>query len=324
MKKIEHPKVFVSHASEDKERFVADFAKRLRESGIDAWYDDWEIQAGDSLVQKIFVQGIAEADAFVIVLSENSVEKPWVIEELDSAVVRKISDDCRIIPVVLDHCNVPQPLKHLRWETIADLGNWDSEFQKILNVLCGSTDKPPLGEVPPMAAAQVIDFVPELSKADNMVFAVFGERYLSCGKIGIDVQKEFSVFDSVGLSREEVLESLEMLGSESYLKTYHGFNPSTGKHEVVLARVRWSALERFARRKFPNYDQLFRDLVSAITNNGAESRDAIVTLVSMPENLLEIMVHDLDSRGLIHVVYESNGLFHCLRPKSPQLKRMLG
>lgn len=34
-----HPKVFVSHASEDKERFVTEFATKLRAKGVDAWLD---------------------------------------------------------------------------------------------------------------------------------------------------------------------------------------------------------------------------------------------------------------------------------------------
>jgi len=42
-------KAFISHASEDKQRFVEAFAKRLREKGVDAWYDEWEIHPGDNL-----------------------------------------------------------------------------------------------------------------------------------------------------------------------------------------------------------------------------------------------------------------------------------
>src|SRR4051794_20083808 len=48
------PKVFVSHASEDKQRFVERFAARLRENGVDAWLDEWEMKPGDSLVDRIF------------------------------------------------------------------------------------------------------------------------------------------------------------------------------------------------------------------------------------------------------------------------------
>lgn len=33
------PKVFISHANEDKDRFVVEFARRLRENGIDAWLE---------------------------------------------------------------------------------------------------------------------------------------------------------------------------------------------------------------------------------------------------------------------------------------------
>ena len=52
------PKVFVSHASEDKERFVRNFATQLRAQGIDAWVDEWEIVPGDSLIDKIFEEGL--------------------------------------------------------------------------------------------------------------------------------------------------------------------------------------------------------------------------------------------------------------------------
>lgn len=72
----ENPKVFISHASEDKERFVMKFATKLRSVGIDAWIDKWEMLSGDSLVDKIFEDGIKEADSFIVVLSINSINKP--------------------------------------------------------------------------------------------------------------------------------------------------------------------------------------------------------------------------------------------------------
>jgi len=36
-----NPKVFVNHASEDKKRFVLDFAMKLRNHGVDAWLNKW-------------------------------------------------------------------------------------------------------------------------------------------------------------------------------------------------------------------------------------------------------------------------------------------
>jgi hypothetical protein len=66
-------KVFMSHASEDKERFVLPFARRLRARGLDVWVDRWEMLPGDSLVKKIFTEGIGEAEAVIVVLSKHSV-----------------------------------------------------------------------------------------------------------------------------------------------------------------------------------------------------------------------------------------------------------
>jgi hypothetical protein len=60
------PKAFISHASEDKDRFVVRFAKRLREKGVDAWLDKWDILPGDSLIEKIFEEGIKDADASLL------------------------------------------------------------------------------------------------------------------------------------------------------------------------------------------------------------------------------------------------------------------
>ena len=52
------PRPFISHAHADKERFVLEFARRLRSKGIDAWVDSWEMLPGDSLVDKIFNEGL--------------------------------------------------------------------------------------------------------------------------------------------------------------------------------------------------------------------------------------------------------------------------
>ncbi len=75
------PKVFISHTSDDKLRFVIGFAECLRRNGVDAWLDQWEIQPGDSIVEKIFEQGISQADVFIVILSKNTADKPWVRED---------------------------------------------------------------------------------------------------------------------------------------------------------------------------------------------------------------------------------------------------
>src|ERR1035438_8156569 len=55
------PKVFISHAGEDRERFAKPFAARLRANGVDAWISFWEINPGDSIVDRIFNEEIGRA-----------------------------------------------------------------------------------------------------------------------------------------------------------------------------------------------------------------------------------------------------------------------
>lgn len=91
------PQVFISHASDDKERFVINFALKLRQNGVDAWLDEWEIRPGDSPVDKIF-EGIKNADTIIIVLSQASIVKPWVKEELNASTIKKNWKRCSANP----------------------------------------------------------------------------------------------------------------------------------------------------------------------------------------------------------------------------------
>lgn len=143
-----NPKVFISHASEDKDRFVIPFYNQLRENGVDAWIDKWEIKLGDSLTQKIFDEGIGQTDAVIIILSSFSVEKPWVKEELDAALVRRILGKIRLIPLVIDDCKVPECLKHLKYLSIKNYNNYSNEFKEILTAIYEVDLKPPLGPQP--------------------------------------------------------------------------------------------------------------------------------------------------------------------------------
>jgi len=89
------PKVFLSHSSADKPRIVNRLDKLLRERGIDVWLDERELLPEKNLVEEIFTHGISKSDVFLVVLSANSIERPWVIEELSVAVVQKDRRRCQ-------------------------------------------------------------------------------------------------------------------------------------------------------------------------------------------------------------------------------------
>lgn len=93
-------RLFISHASEDKERFVRPLAERLR-ALHDVWYDEYELKVGDSLRERID-EGLRSSDHGIVVLSPNFFAKDWPRRELDG--LFQLEDQTRkvILPVWLD------------------------------------------------------------------------------------------------------------------------------------------------------------------------------------------------------------------------------
>jgi hypothetical protein len=89
--------VFVSHASEDKE-FVRELAIGLQNAGLGVWFDEFALEAGDSLRRSID-KGLRESRYGVVVLSPNFFRKEWPQRELDGFVARDDGKSKVLIPV---------------------------------------------------------------------------------------------------------------------------------------------------------------------------------------------------------------------------------
>ncbi len=69
-------KVFISYSHEDK-AFVEWLKGSLENLGLDIWYDQQEIQLGDSIKETISL-GIQSSSAFIVVLSASSNKSKWL------------------------------------------------------------------------------------------------------------------------------------------------------------------------------------------------------------------------------------------------------
>jgi hypothetical protein len=165
------PHAFISHASEDKERFALPLARLLQQNGINSWVDLWELRGGDSLPDMVFNQGLGGSDYVIIGVSKISVQKPWVREEMDVATVRRIAGQCRIIPVTLDDdVVVPTALTHLLRRSATGPGGMQALAEVLVRDIFGVGDKPPLGSPPAFATHR--SRRPDLpDPIDNIVFS---------------------------------------------------------------------------------------------------------------------------------------------------------
>lgn len=282
------PKVFVSHASEDKGRFVIPFAKALREKGIDAWVDRWEMRLGDSLVDKIFDEGLKNAAAVIIVISNASVVKPWVREELNVAFVNRMEKGTRIIPIVLDNCEVPQALKHLLWETVRDPSNFETTLQRVVNEIFERSNKPPLGEAPAYFVAASTPQIGGLTTADSATLEALYDAFLSQPSSYVDAGELKLAMKSGGLAEEVISDSLAVLEHKELADAFHTLS---GPGHFRLTSTGVSAILG------DNELALIRDVGFRIANEGMQKAAEIADSLGKPLPLVTFAIERLDEGG---------------------------
>ena len=126
------PSIFLSHASQDKD-FVRDLAKDLRTHDVRVWYDEWDIEVGDRIMESI-EQGLRKSDFLGIVLTPASVSSDWVRKELDVALMEQLSHrEIRVLPILLLDCDIPYVLRDLKYADFRE--SYEGGMRNLLKAL---------------------------------------------------------------------------------------------------------------------------------------------------------------------------------------------
>src|ERR1700691_3832711 len=97
--------VFLSYSSLDRP-VVADLAGRLRDVGLRVWFDEWELQPGDSIPSRVEA-GLEGSAVLVLCVSKNSLGSDWAVLESQTFRFRDpLNRGRRFIPVRLDEAEL--------------------------------------------------------------------------------------------------------------------------------------------------------------------------------------------------------------------------
>ena len=310
---LAHPRVFLCHAHEDKDRFVIAFATDLRRLGIEVWLDTWEIRPGDPLVERIFDDGIRNSDAMIAVVSRHSVNKPWVKEELSAGVVRKIRDGIRLIPIILDDVEVPQSLSSTLWVKIRDLSNFVAERDEVVATIYQRFEKPPLGPVPEFAECPSL---PGLQRQDVAVLLISCEAATRSGSFEMSVASIHQQADQAGISHAQLQESLQMLAQNALIEA------TVTNRGIALLRVRLNGFELYAQSSIEGYDEKKRRVASAILNKNLHVNGDLAETLGLPRALIDHTLLYLERDGCVKLDRALGGHIAVLNVL-PGLKRML-
>jgi hypothetical protein len=135
--------VFISYSHKDKD-FVAKLAVNLIRDKTWVWLDEWEIAAGESLIDRIqnLIQG---ASVLVAVFSKAAVESIWCKREVTAGIQRELEEKkVLVIPALLEDCEMPL---FLRDKKFADFrSNFDQGLETLRAAIAKFTN-PHLGRI---------------------------------------------------------------------------------------------------------------------------------------------------------------------------------
>lgn len=304
--------LFLSHASEDKD-FAAPLAQELESRGLRIWYDDAVLRIGQSL-RRAIDEGLRQSRFGVVIISPSFLAKEWPQKELDGLVARESDGTPVILPVwhKIDATGVRRysPMLSDRFAASSSLG-----VAKVADAIVaaisggGHTSHAPKAEGIPETIAQ-------LSLEDSRILRIACERIRQTDKSLIRPEEIEEQAAALGISRELLLDSIEILDSEGLVEK----SGALGKR-VVYFKVKPKGFGIYARQFIPNYTALRDRIAHAIVDKDIHRSSEIAEAVEQDEVTVKFILREFQDEGALTLSNETDrhktvGMIH------PKLKRM--
>jgi hypothetical protein len=317
------PQAFLCHASEDKDLLVRPFGRELASLGVRPWMDEWEMFAGDSLVSKL-ESGLKESELFLPFLTPTSVLKPWVRLEIEAAVVRRLMDKVRIIPLVvgLSKEDIPPFLATIIWIGVDGPDGIPAAAEKAARAIFRVSDKP-LVSPRPAYLSYAGPGIYGLSGWDVLVLKAAGEEVLAQGQRELSSEAVFERVSATGMPMTAFRESIDILDEKHHVSREGVLGDPYKYLEVTVG-----GFELFCERFVPDYADHAKRIAIAIVEGDhrdpdtgwhpAEAKD-LAQKMNLPEPVAIQVFQNLERLGRIKMG-KTLGVYEAITV-SPGLKR---
>lgn len=221
---------------------------------------------------------------------------------------------------MIDNCDVPEALKSTLWERIEETANFDEPLKRILAAIFEVREKPAIG-TPPEFVQKAALCIDGLSSIDALVLRRAAAFDLEKNSHIIEPESIFTDLDAIGLTKGQVQDSIEVLGSDGYFEVSHYFGGGADRFGCHI-RLTDYGLERYCSSEVEDYDQLKEQCAGLIVNEEIRDNRTLAAKTRAKLRLIEHILDILKSNGLIEITKFLGGniSIHHVHPK---FRRML-
>jgi TIR domain len=125
------PNVFISHRKSDAQQ-AEQLANELRDAGHEVWFDEWKIDVGDSIVERIN-QGL-EGSKYLVLCYSSSGLSPWVNREWMSVLAQQLAgSQVKVLPILLTGGQAPAILADVKYADLVK--DWSKGLFELLRAI---------------------------------------------------------------------------------------------------------------------------------------------------------------------------------------------
>ena len=206
------PKVFISysHDSQEHKKWVLDLATRLRNSGVDAIIDQWELRPGDDLPHFMETH-LADSDYVVMICTDKYVEKAnsgiggvGYEKMIITADLLSSIDSNKVLPVIRQFGthNVPTFLRTKLFINFSRDDDYEFSFDELVRTFhdspifkkpeIGNNPFTPVSEIPPEKAGDpvrdIMEFiVDDFERGEDFTYYKDLVRKVGMSRIMLDI-----------------------------------------------------------------------------------------------------------------------------------------
>lgn len=243
-----YPRVFISYSHEDK-NIAHSIAKELTKNGIDPWYDAWEIKAGDSLIEKVFEEGLKDCAVFTILISPTSVKSSWVKNELDVAMINRIRRLSKIVPVVTEETEIPVSLRALKRLYLSE--GTENVVREIVDVAYDRSTKKPLIRPEPERISKMITGKHGFSSEAATIGAAIA-RSINLSESSFQYFEGKSLQAELDLTPEQINDAVDEMAVRGLVKVHKEIG--SGEFDFGFFELTYAFYYTFSEYMLENFD----------------------------------------------------------------------